>query len=197
MGLIKEQDVLKQQLTNYYSQKSLLNNELAKKPQIIEPAEGITYTALQSFCDVIKELLTHWKYPHISNVNFDDSYKIYDIVINNKNRKAHGKGIRAITYTSFVIALMDFCVSKNLPHSRNIIIDSPLTTYQGKESQSSIEEISKDMEDAFFNDLAEIDKNRQILILDNKDPNEELKSKINYIHFTGDKGNGRQGFFPS
>ena len=197
MGLIKEQDVLKQQLTNYYSQKSLLNSELAKKPQISEPAEGITYTALQSFCDVIKELLTRWKYPHIANVNFDDSYKIYDIVINNKNRKAHGKGIRAITYTSFVIALMDFCISKNLPHSRNIIIDSPLTTYQGKESQSSIEEISKDMEDAFFIDLAEINKNRQILILDNKDPNEELKSKINYIHFTGDKSNGRQGFFPS
>ena len=197
MGLIKEQDVLKHQLTNYYSQKSSLNRELAKKPQISEPAERIAYTALQSFCDIIKELLTRWKYPQIANVNFDDSYKIYDIVINNKNRKAHGKGIRPITYTSFIIALMEFCVSKNLPHSRNIIIDSPLTTYQGKEPQSSIEEISKDMEDAFFSDLAAIDKNRQILILDNKDPNEELKSKINYIHFTGDKSTGRQGFFPS
>ena len=52
------------------------------------------------------------------------------------------------------------------------------------------------MEDAFFNDLSTIANDRQIIMLDNKDPNDEVISKINYIHFTGDKSNGRQGFFP-
>jgi hypothetical protein len=196
MALIKEQAVLKEQLAKYFSQKSILDKELAKKPKVGELSEGIKYTVFKEFCEIIEARLTKWKYPNISTVNFDVSYKIYDIVINNKNRKAHGKGIRAITYTSFVLGLMDYCIQKNLPHSRNIIIDSPLTTYQGKESQANSEEISKDMEDAFFTDLSASLDDRQIIILDNKDPSENLKSKINYIHFTGDKTNGRQGFFP-
>lgn len=196
LSLIKEKDVLKQQLDNYFLQKSLMEKELAKKPKVGEQTDGIKYTVFKEFCNSIEKILKNWKYPNISSVNFDDSYKIYDIVLNDKNRKAHGKGIRAITYTSFVLGLMDYCIDKNLPHSRNIILDSPLTTYQGKESKVKSVEIAKDMEDAFFTDLSAVDRNRQIIMLDNKDPNDEIISKINYIHFTGDKTNGRQGFFP-
>jgi len=196
LTLIKEQDFLKEQLQNYYSQKGLLGAELLKKPKTGEQSNGIEYVILQEFCDTIKEILTNWKYPNITNINFDSSYKIFDIIINEKSRKAHGKGIRAITYTSFVLGLMDHCITKNLPHSRNVVLDSPLTTYQGKETKGKSVEINKDMEDAFFNELALIDDCRQIIILDNKDPNEYVQSMINYIHFTGIKGNGRQGFFP-
>ncbi|MDI5894822.1 AAA family ATPase [Flavobacterium algoritolerans] len=196
LSLIKEKDVLKQQLDNYFLQKSLMEKELAKKPKVGEQTDGIKYTVFKEFCNSIEKILKSWKYPNISSVNFDDSYKTYDIVLNDKNRKAHGKGIRAITYTSFVLGLMDYCINKDLPHSRNIILDSPLTTYQGKESKVKSVEIAKDMEDAFFTDLSAVDRNRQIIMLDNKDPNDEIISKINYIHFTGDKTNGRQGFFP-
>lgn len=196
LSLINEKDILKQQLDNYFLQKSNLEKELTIKPKVGEQTDGIKYTVFKEFCNSIENILRSWKYPNISNVNFDDSYRTYDIVINNKNRKAHGKGIRAITYTSFVIGLMDYCISKNLPHSRTIIIDSPLTTYQGKESKAKSVEIAKDMEDAFFNDLSSINNDRQVIMLDNKDPNDDIKSKINYIHFTGDKNNGRQGFFP-
>jgi hypothetical protein len=52
------------------------------------------------------------------------------------------------------------------------------------------------MQDAFFYELSEIQQDRQVIILDNKDPNPLLQSKINYIHFTNDKTKGRQGFFP-
>ncbi|MCX8487335.1 MAG: hypothetical protein ORN53_09245, partial [Crocinitomicaceae bacterium] len=193
LSLINEKEVLKQQLDNYFAQKSQLEKELATKPKLGEPTEGVKYTVFKEFCNSIENILRKWKYPNISSVNFDDSYKTYDIVLNNKNRKAHGKGMRAITYTSFVLGLMDFCVNNNLPHSRTIILDSPLTTYQGKESKVKSVEIAKDMEDAFFNDLSTIANDRQIIMLDNKDPNDEVISKINYIHFTGDKSNGRQG----
>jgi hypothetical protein len=196
LSLIYEKEALKQQLDNYFAQKSQLEKELATKPKLGEPTEGIKYTVFKEFCNSIENILKKWKYPNISSVNFDNSYKSYDIVLNNKNRKAHGKGMRAITYTSFVLGLMDFCVNNNLPHSRTIILDSPLTTYQGKESKVKSVEIAKDMEDAFFNDLSTIANDRQIIMLDNKDPNDEVISKINYIHFTGDKSNGRQGFFP-
>lgn len=196
LSLINEKDVLKQQLENYFVQKSLLEKELAIKPKSGEPTDGIKYTIFKEFCNSIEIILRKWKYPNISTVNFDDSYKTFDLLLNNKNRKAHGKGMRAITYASFILGLMDYCISKNLPHSRIIILDSPLTTYQGKESKVKSVEIAKDMEDAFFYDLSTVDTDRQIIMLDNKDPNDEIKSQINYIHFTGDKSNGRQGFFP-
>jgi hypothetical protein len=195
LSLVKEQDLHKTQLANYYKQRSQLETELAKKPKVGEQSDGIKYTILQGLCDTIKTILTNWKYPNVATVNFNTNYRIYDFVINDKNRNAHGKGIRAITYSAFIIGLMDYCIENNLAHPRNIIIDSPLTTYHGKE-QSERDEISRDMQDAFFNDLSSDNDERQIIILDNKDPREELKSKINYIHFTNDKTKGRQGFFP-
>lgn len=196
LSMINERDLLKEQLNNYFVHKNQLEKDLTKKPKLGEPTDGIKYTVFKEFCDSIEKILKRWKYPNLVSVNFDNSYKIFDIVLNDKARKAHGKGIRAITYTSFVIGLMDFCISKNLPHSRTIILDSPLTTYQGKETKIKSVEIAKDMEDSFFNDLASIDDNRQIIMLDNKDPNEDIISRINYIHFTGDITTGRQGFFP-
>ena len=195
LSLVKELNLLKTQLDDFNIQKGLLDEELAKKPKVAEPADGIKFTVLQELCDTIRTVLTNWKYPNISAVQFNNDYKIFDFVINGKNRNAHGKGIRAITYSAFVIGLMDYCILKNLPHTRNIIIDSPLTTYHGKE-EGIVDEISKDMQDAFFNDLSKTPEDRQIIILDNKDPKEELKSKINYIHFTNDRSKGRQGFFP-
>jgi len=196
LSLLKEQDVLKEQLKSYYNQKSILETELARKPKTGEQSDGIKYSIFNGLCEVIEDILKKWKYPNIATVNFDSSYRVYDIIINNKHRKAHGKGIRAITYTAFIIGLMDYCIINKLPHSRNVIIDSPLTTYHGKESDSK-EDVSKDMQDAFFNDLSNVEHKKQIIIFDNKDPKEILKSKINYIHFTGDNQRGRQGFFPT
>lgn len=198
LSLIKQQGLLKEQLANYYDQKSNLEKELLKKPKVGEPSDGIKYTILQDLCDTIKVVLSNWKYPNVATVNFDSKYKVYDFLINGKIRNAHGKGIRAITYSAFVIGLMDYCIQKQLPHSRTIVIDSPLTTYHGKEQTNvNREEVAKDMQDAFFKDLSETKGDRQIIILDNKDPNQELQSKINYIHFTNDKNRGRQGFFPT
>lgn len=196
LSLVKEQDLLKEQLMNYNSQKSLLDKEFRKKPKVGEQSAGIKFAVLQGLCDTIHTILAEWKYPNIASVNFNSDYKVYDFKINTKNRNANGKGIRAITYSAFIIGLMDYCIKNNLPHSRSMIIDSPLTTYHGKEQGSSNEEVSKDMQDAFFNNLSDTEIDRQIIILDNKDPREELKVKINYIHFTNDKALGRQGFFP-
>ena len=116
MSLINEKDVLKQQLDNYFVQKNQLEKELAIKPKFGEPTDGIKYTVFKEFCNSVENILRKWKYPNISTVNFDDSYKTFDLVLNDKNRKAHGKGMRAITYTSFILGLMDYCIDKDLPH---------------------------------------------------------------------------------
>ncbi|MDQ7864055.1 hypothetical protein RCO48_32120 [Peribacillus frigoritolerans] len=47
----------------------------------------------------------------------------------------------------------------------------------------------------FFDDLAVIDEDMQVIILENKEPNDEIKAKVNYIEFTKDDNEGRYGFF--
>ncbi|HZW40401.1 MAG TPA: hypothetical protein VFF33_13970 [Ignavibacteriaceae bacterium] len=195
LSLLKELDVQKQQLTHYYGQKNLLEVDLTKKPKIEDHARSVNYDIFIELSKNIKNYLRNWNYTDISTVNFDSTYGVCDIVLNGKNRKAHGKGVRAITYTAFILGLMEYCIENGLPHSRLVVIDSPLTTYHGKDADSQ-DEISHDMQDAFFKNVATINNNRQIIILDNKEPPEELKTNINYIHFTGDRNRGRAGFFP-
>ena len=51
-----------------------------------------------------------------------------------------------------------------------------------------------DIQSAFFKDVSSIKKNMQVIIFENKEPNEKIKEKINYIEFTKDDSYGRYGF---
>jgi len=52
------------------------------------------------------------------------------------------------------------------------------------------------MLNAFFNDLIKIKEERQVIILDNKIPESDVISKINFIQFRSDTDSSRRGFFP-
>ncbi|MCY7949363.1 hypothetical protein [Bacillus inaquosorum] len=52
-----------------------------------------------------------------------------------------------------------------------------------------------DIQSAFFEDFTSLHKDMQIIILENKEPKEEVKEKINYKEFTKDEKEGRYGFF--
>jgi len=43
--------------------------------------------------------------------------------------------------------------------------------------------------------LAKVEKGEQVIILENKEPDVSLINNMNYIHFSGQKGIGREGFF--
>ncbi len=76
-----------------------------------------------------------------------------------------------------------------------VIVDSPLTAYQ-KADHTEEDELTADIEAAFFEALSETPMDRQIIVLDNKSPNDQVIQHINYIHFTKIKGKGRYGLFP-
>ena len=44
--------------------------------------------------------------------------------------------------------------------------------------------------------LASEETSKQIIIFDNEEPNEEVKGKISYLHFSGEASIGRKGFIP-
>ncbi|WP_108802766.1 AAA family ATPase [Aquimarina sp. Aq107] len=196
---IQEIKTLNSQLTNYYSERSRLIDLQENKPTIAEYEGKVSYSVLKAFCDSIKSILEVWEFGQILALNFDTNYANYDIVIDRKNRNAFGKGYRSILYSAFVLSLLKYTVDRDLPTTGHLVIDSPLTTFQGKESKlEAVDEdkIPQDIEKSFFKDLAELNNELQVIILDNKDPDYEIIEKINYVHFTKGKSEGRYGFFP-
>jgi predicted nuclease with TOPRIM domain len=160
----------------------------------------------ESFAEEVGALLREWGYPHASVITFDPS--TMDIVVGGEARAMHGKGVRAIMFAAFIIGLMRFCRAYNLPHPGFTVLDSPLTTYRAHDrrrtevdittGQEINEEISTDMQHAFFKHLAETTarNGEQVVVLENKEPPAELLTEMNYVHFTGVPGMGRSGFLP-
>jgi hypothetical protein len=145
------------------------------------------------FCELIKEQLVSWGIT-VESLQFDK--KGMDFIINGKARQNYGKGYRAILCSAFLISLMRYCWEQETYHPRTLIIDSPLTTYrEGDKSQKS-DEIEAVVQNNFYNSLANISPDFQIIILDNKDPSKDIVDKITYHHFTRNHKFGRYGFFP-
>lgn len=190
--LVTNYIAIRKKIEDLTKEKNFIEDKLKKQPEKItlNGNEGILLSAYQDFCESMSNVLKRWKFSKETNVIFKDG----QFYVDNKLSKDYGKGYRAIIYSAFAVSLMEFCKEKNLPHPGFVVLDSPLTTYQGKKSNQD-DEISNDIQTAFFGDLSSIKDDMQIIILENKEPDEEIKDKINYIEFTKDNHSGRYGFF--
>lgn len=90
------------------------------------------------------------------------------------------------------MTLAEYCIKHDIPFTRTLVIDSPITAHFS-DAKMSPEETTQNR---FFKYLNDAEMDYQLIIMDNKSPNEEerkLLSNINYIEFSSD---GRQGFYP-
>ncbi|MGE7717515.1 hypothetical protein [Priestia megaterium] len=138
----------------------------------------------------IKYYLSGWGYPGSNNVEFDFNQK--DILISGKPRRLFGKGYRSISYSAFVLGIMKYCTLKDLPHPGFVVLDSPITSY--KDEDEAEDKTSDDLQTNFFEFLARVSQNKQIIILENKKPSKEVIKNINFIEFTKNHNRGRSGF---
>ncbi len=99
-----------------------------------------------------------------------------------------------------MIGVLQYCVKYNLNHPHFLVLDSPLTTYKGKDAGQNQpdEKIGEDIQDLFYQSLANLPNiaEVQVIIVENKDPPAEVAKKINYIHFTKNVNVPRYGFYP-
>ena len=115
-----------------------------------------------------------------------------DVEVGEKEKASYGKGARAIINSTFLIGIMNYCYKRNLCHPGIVVWDSPLTTYKEKDKKDGDDEtITKGTKEKFYEMLAE-QKNGQIIIFDNEEPSSTVKTKINYLHFSGDSTVGRK-----
>lgn len=169
--------------------------DLKNPPKAASIATGLQASEASELVKIIEEILADWGYPNLGRVAFSEIYQ--DIIIGDKNRSEQGKGYRAITHAAFMISLMKFCINKKMPHPGFVVLDSPLVTYRGADTNIIKDEaISDDMKEKFYTKLCNIQNDMQVIVLENDDPPASTISKMNYIPFTKEPTLGRVGFIP-
>lgn len=175
---------------------TILNQVNIENPTIDEISDSL----YNEFTDIIKDILLEWKLEEEIELTFD--VKTMDIIMNGKKKGSFGKGFSALLNSAFILALMKYSIKKGLPHSRVIVLDSPLTTYKGKDEDVNDKDdseniiIVEEVNEAFYSYLSKQKNEMQIIILDNVEPPKEIQNKIIYYHFTKNHLIGRYGFIP-
>lgn len=164
-----------------------LGPEPKKKKQEEDQAATVAETkGRRGFCDAIESRLRSWKYKDVGTVEFD---KEQDLVVNGVARRTHGKGVGAILQSAFTITLMTYCRDR---HPGLVVLDSPLTSFRPADNY----EAEQDVQRGLYEELCEMGKQQQVIIIENKEPDPDIRRRVNYIHFSGDPEKGRVGFYP-
>jgi hypothetical protein len=150
-------------------------------------------TIADKFAGIVLSTLKAWHFPEIDRIHFEA--KSRDLVINGKNRTSFGKGLRAITQAAFTVSLLQYCRQFEGPHPGFVVLDSPLLSY--REPEGDGDDLSgTDLNSYFFDFLAELQDDRQVLVVENIDPPPDVQASSQTIKFTKIDGVGRYGFFP-
>lgn len=151
---------------------------------------------MEAFVEAVQELLEAWKYPGLERVVFSEDDQ--DLVISGQTRISHGKGVRALTCSAFVVGLLRHCRSKQLPHPSVVLLDSPLVAYRGPDSNTDGAEDNQlrmaGVKEAFYRSLADGDAKGQVIVFENEDPPTNMGGAFTRTHFSKSAA-GRYGFF--
>jgi len=159
--------------------------------------EALPSAALLKFCREVEAVLKEWNWEGEGRVEFDEA--TFDIKVDGQARQSHGKGVRAILYAAFVIALLRYCQDNGRPHLGTVIIDSPLTSYKKRgKPVSEDERINSGIEAAFWESLRYVKSGIQIVVLENKEPPPDVEYAVHYERFAGKEAEPgeRVGFIP-
>jgi len=153
----------------------------------------LSTSTVDKFAALVLQLLKVWHFPNVERVHFD--LRARDLIINGKNRTSFGKGLRAITQAAFTIGLLQFCRENGTPHPGFVILDSPLLSYREPEGEAD-DLRGTDLNARFFEFLAKLSDDRQVIIIENTDPPADVQALPQTIKFAKKPGAGRVGFFP-
>ncbi len=175
---------------------ALLETSSSEEPSTSQPspaaAVDLSTTTLDQFAQHVESVLKAWNFPDSDRVQFDEPSR--DLIIAGKRRGSRGKGMRSITHAAFIVSLLEFCQSKNLPHTGFLVVDSPLLAY--REPEDSEDDLSHtDVQDRFYDHLAKW-TDKQIIVIENVTPPASVTSMPSSQMFTKNSSVGRYGFFP-
>ena len=178
-----------------FEERIQIQREVAESEDGDETAK-LSASEASSVVSEVKQLIAAWKFDP-DKVSFSE--KDQDILVENVLRSNHGKGVKALGCTAYIIGIMEACLKNGRKHPSFVVIDSPLVTYKPPKNKKEVEESNNDElpKDIVFNLYKSLSKNilGQIIILENVDVPAEIDA--NKIYFSGEKDNGtRYGLFP-
>ena len=77
---------------------------------------------------VVRRVLLAWDFPGIDTVSFD--LAVQDLIVDGKERRTNGKGVRAVLHSAFQVAVLIYCREQGRPHPGFLILDTPLLAYR-------------------------------------------------------------------
>lgn len=173
--------------------------EASKPPKRDKAVQlGISTERAKELADVVSSVLGEWGFPGERQVFFD--LNTFDLIIDGKERRNNGKGVRAITHAAFKVALLLFCRERGLPHPGFLVLDTPLLTYRdpmkspGDSLTAEEQELRRtDLKERFFKHLGHIGDRAQFIVFENVDPPAGIEEYASVTAFTNDSDTGRQG----
>lgn len=190
---LTEAILLTAEISDLRSRHETATELLNKRQKRIKVEKKVETSMAAGFCRVMEATLKAWKFPFEGGVSFDA--KRFDVVIGDQNRGSFGKGYRAVTHAAFAVALLRYCRQEGFPHPGVVILDTPLNPFKGPDSESP-DRVNHEVQNAFYADLAADRSGDQFIVFENTEPSDDLKQKISYQHFSGNRIGGRAGFFP-
>jgi hypothetical protein len=193
----------REQLSRLQKMRQTLEGQLpdTKSKQTWAPLDP---TALSLFCREVEAVLKEWSWDDDVRVEFEEYRDRYDIKVNGKPRRSHGKGLRAVLHAAFSVALLRHCHENRTPHPGFVILDSPLTTVKQRTGAknpkvSGEDEIDSRIEPMFWKALSELSSDMQVIVLENKEPERNKHAALNLQLFAGVDAtpSERAGFIPT
>jgi hypothetical protein len=155
-------------------------------------AAGLPTAETTEFAQEIEAILKAWDFPGADRVAWDD--RRTDVTIGARRRADQGKGLRAITCSAFLLALLKRCVDKGRPHLGLLVLDSPLLAYwkpEGTEDNLT----GTHVDEYFYRWTATLPPKTQVIIIENRPLPDWISSIAHVIRFTKNKSVGRYGLF--
>lgn len=166
-------------------------NAPRKRERVDGPSSTVSSGEAEQFSKDVEALLRSWRFPGLDRVTFSEDDQ--DIVISGRPRGSHGKGVRAIMRAAFNLALLRLCAREKRPFPGIVLIDSPLVVYREPDNDEG--SFPHDVKDQFYRAVAAGFSEEQVIILENDDPPEVVRTSANVVTFTG-TNHGRRGFIP-
>lgn len=148
----------------------------------------------KEFYDTVKEKMVAWNLENHETIvmNLDD----FDFTLGGKRRITCGKGYRGITATAIMMSLVEDCIYRNVPFTRLLVTDSPITAHFGKEDKKTdADDLEENVQRSFFQYMEDKNWNYQLIMMDNKHPYTDQRKTMKNIHFIEFSETGRKGFY--
>lgn len=169
----------------------LAEQKISGRPKAEGFDPSLSTSEAHDLSKVVKRVLVAWGVPGVDTVSFD--LAVQDLIVDGKERRTNGKGVRALLHSAFQVAVLIFCREQGRPHPGFLILDTPLLAYRepkvGDEIQKDEDElVQSGVANRFYSHLASLDSIGQFIIIENATPPNDLPKSINQIHYDGGRG---------